>query len=278
MPRLYSEGLIDPDYLTNDRPKMDAKFTSDITGFGFGFQPSTYYPSMNDGKRKVAGIGYLKSADGSSYCYNNAYTQPVMKNVSLAVSASNPNVAGTLKWLDQLFGGEGVMYANYGKEGETYEMVNGEPTFTEYVTNNPDGKTLAQMVGLTCAVRDSAFPMLQTWQYYKQTLQPWGIEAIETWMADNADTGNILPQISRTQEESERYSELMNPIKTYMQEQANKLITGSIRPESGTALWQRLRRWVLMRWCRFRTPRMRDIRRDNRTCIRAGTAGPDTRE
>ena len=73
--------------------------------------------------------------------------------------------------------------------------------------------------------------MLQTWQYYKQTLQPWGIEAIETWMADNADTGNILPQISRTQEESERYSELMNPIKTYMQEQANKLITGSIRPE-----------------------------------------------
>lgn len=229
--RLYSEGLIDPDYLTNDRPKMDAKFTSDITGFGFGFQPSTYYPSMNDGKRKVAGIGYLKSADGSSYCYNSAYTQPVMKNVSLAVSASNPNVAGTLKWLDQLFGGEGVMYANYGKEGETYEMVNGAPTFTEYVTNNPDGKTLAQMVGLTCAVRDSAFPMLQTWQYYKQTLQPWGIEAIETWMADGADTGNILPQISRTQEESERYSELMNPIKTYMQEQANKMITGAIRPE-----------------------------------------------
>ena len=121
--------------------------------------------------------------------------------------------------------------AHTAKEGETYEMVNGEPTFTEYVTNNPDGKTLAQMVGLTCAVRDSAFPMLQTWQYYKQTLQPWGIEAIETWMADNADTGNILPQISRTQEESERYSELMNPIKTYMQEQANKLITGSIRPE-----------------------------------------------
>lgn len=226
--RLYKEGLIDPDYLTNDRQKMDAKYTSDITGFGFGFQPSTYYTSMNDGSRKISGIGYLKSSDGKNYCYNDAYVQPVMNSVSLAVTSSNNNVAGTLKWLDNLYGGDGVMYANYGEEGKTYEMKDGEPVFTEYMTNNPDGKTFAQMIGLTCAVRDSAFPMLQTWQFYKQTLQPWGVESIETWMNDNADTSNILPQISRTQEESERYSELMNPIKTYMQEQANKVITGAI--------------------------------------------------
>lgn len=229
--RLYKEGLIDPDYLTNDRAKMDAKFTSDTSGFGFGFQPSTYYPGMNDGTRKVAGIGYLKDKDGKNYCYNSAYTQPVMKSTALAVTTSNKNVAGTLKWLDNLYGGEGMMYANYGEEGKTYEMINGEPTFTEYMTNNPDGKTLAQMVGLTCAVRDSAFPMLQTWQYYKQTLQPWGIDAIKTWMKDEADTSNVLPQISRTQEESGRFSELMNPIKTYMQEQANKVITGSVSSE-----------------------------------------------
>lgn len=229
--RLYSEGLIDPDYLTNDRAKMDAKYTSDISGFGFGFQPSTYYSSMNDGKRKVSGIGYLKSADGKNYCYNDAYVQPVMKNVSLAVTSSNKNVAGTLKWLDNLYGGDGMLYANYGEEGKNYEMKDGEPVFTEYMTKNSDGKTLAQMVGLTCAVRDSAFPMLQTWQFYKQTLQPWGVDAIETWMNDNADTSNILPQISRTQEESERFSELMNPIKTYMQEQANKVITGAVSPD-----------------------------------------------
>lgn len=110
-------------------------------------------------------------------------------------------------------------------------MKDGEPVFTEYMTKNSDGKTLAQMVGLTCAVRDSAFPMLQTWQFYKQTLQPWGVDAIETWMNDNADTSNILQQISRTQEESERFSELMNPIKTYMQEQANKVITGAVSPD-----------------------------------------------
>ncbi|MEE1012968.1 MAG: hypothetical protein U0L92_01450 [Clostridia bacterium] len=231
MAKLFSEGLIDSDYMTNDRAKYDAKFTRDQVGFGFGYQPSTYYPSMNDGTKRVEGIGYLKAADGKNYCYNTAYTRAVNPSTALAVTTVNQNVAGTLKWLDNLFGGEGLMYANYGKEGLSYEMKDGEPVFTEYMTANPNGKTLAQMVGLTCAVRDSDFPMLQTWEYYKQTLQPWGIEAIENWIADEPVTANICPSLTLTPEENAVYTEKMSNITTYVQENANKVITGRMSIE-----------------------------------------------
>jgi putative aldouronate transport system substrate-binding protein len=222
---LYREGLIDPDYLLDTRAKLDAKFTADTTGFKFGFQPTTYYASMNDG-RKVSGIPYLVAEDGEKYCFNLSYAQPVNSNVGLAVSVSNKNVAGTLKWLDILYGEEGLRYANYGKEGETYTIVNGEEVFTDAVLHPSNGKTSANMIALTAAVRDSAFPMGQTWQFYKQTLAPWGIEAVETWIADNANIGGVVPQITMSAEENVRYSDIMNTVKTYMQEAANKVITG----------------------------------------------------
>ncbi len=189
--KLYSEGLIDPDYLIDNRSKYDAKFTNDTVGFGFGYQPSTYYSAMNDGSRLVKGIGYINGPDGKKYSFNPSCVQ-LVTNTSLAVTTANKNVAGTLKWLDKFYAGDGYMYANFGQEGLSYEMKNGEPVFTEYMTNNSNGKSLAQMVGLTCAVRDSAFPMLQSWDYYKQTLQPWGVSAIEEWIANKTATKSCL--------------------------------------------------------------------------------------
>ena len=224
--QLYSEGLIDPDYLLDTRAKVDAKFTSDTMGFAFGFQPTTYYPTMNDGTREVKGIGF-PAADGSdNYCFNSSYAYRVNKTAAFAVTCNNENVAGTLKWLDELYGGEGLMYANYGKEGVSYEMVEGKPVFTDYINNPDNGKTTANMVALTCGVRDSSFPMVTTWQYYKQTLAPWGIQAVEAWHKDDPNLDGIVPQISLTAEESSTYTNIMSKVETFMLEEANKVVTG----------------------------------------------------
>lgn len=225
--KLYSEGLIDMDYLLDNRSKMDAKFTGDYAGFSFGYQPSTYYAPMTENGGKITGIDYIAGPDGGKFSFNTSYIQQVAAASSFAVTTANKNVEGTLKWLDQLYGEKGFMYANFGEEGVSYEMIDGMPTFTEYMTNNENGKTLEQMVGLTCAVRDSAFPMLQSWDYYRQTLKPWGIEAIETWSSNLPDTSRIIPTtLSMTIDEGESYAEIMNQVDTYMQEEVNKIITG----------------------------------------------------
>lgn len=225
--KLYREGLIDTDYLLDTRSKVDAKYTGDQAGFGFGFQPSTYYSAMQNSDAKVTGIEYIAGPDGKAYAFNPQYIQQVLPGCALAVTTANKNIAGTLKWIDNLYGGNGYMYANFGKEGVSYEMKDNEPVFTDYMTHNENGKSLAQMVGLTCGVRDSFFPMLQSWDYYKQTLQPWGVDAIRTWIAAEPDTSRTLPTtLSLTAEEGETYTEIMNQVETYFQEEANKVITG----------------------------------------------------
>ena len=40
------------------------------------------------------------------------------------------------------------MLANYGKEGVTYEMVDGNPVFTDFVLHNPDGLPLKSALHL----------------------------------------------------------------------------------------------------------------------------------
>ena len=181
---------------------------------------------MKDTDGVVAGISAIAGPDGKKFSFNTSYIQPVT-TTSFAVTTANKNIGGTLRWLDEFYGGEGFMYANFGKEGLSYEMKNGEPVFTEYMTNNENGKTFAQMVGLTCGVRDSAFPMLQSWDYYKQTLQPWGIDAVQTWTKNIPDTSRIIPSaLSLTAEEIDTYTEIMNQIDTYFQEEVNKVITG----------------------------------------------------
>lgn len=78
---LFNEGLIDVDYLLNDRTAMDSKAIADRVGFEFSFQPTKYYndATFNDGTKVMMGIPYLTTPDSDSrMCFNSAYTQSVV--------------------------------------------------------------------------------------------------------------------------------------------------------------------------------------------------------
>ena len=48
------------------------------------------------------------------------------------------------------------------------------PKLTDYIFNNPNGKSQQEMSGLTLGAYQSNFPTLQDWRYYEQILTPWG--------------------------------------------------------------------------------------------------------
>lgn len=223
--KLYSEGLIDVDYLLNDREKMDAKVMNDRAGFLYSFQPNKFYGSMNDGTRKVTGISHLTGPHGDTTCFNSAYTQTVTQ-LSAVITTSNKQPAATLKWLDAFFGEEGAMYMNFGKKGETYTMVDGYPKLTDYILNNPDGKDKDEMIGLNIGVKESAFPALQDWRYYEQTLSDWSVDAINIW--SDVDKSGILPPVTLTSDESAEVTQIMSQVNTYVLEQINKMVIGQM--------------------------------------------------
>ncbi len=227
--KLYQEGLIDMDYLLNDRDKMDNKVLNDKVGFIYSLQPGKFYTSMNGSSRKMTGVGHFAAKEGINNVYNSSYIMDV-KDTSAAITTSNPNPEGTLKWLDCFYGGEGLNYMNFGKEGLTYDWVDGYPKLSDYILNNPDGKTLQEMGGQCLGTYQSHFPAMQDWRYYEQILTPWGKDSIKEW-SDSAKTDGILPSLAFTNEETKKITSVMSQVETYVSEAINQIILGRMKVE-----------------------------------------------
>lgn len=223
--KLYKEGLIDRDYLLNDNQRLKKKVITDQVGFVFAFQPTGYYDAMYDGKREVLGIEHLTGPDGKKHCYQSAYTSSVL-GTSFAVTSSNKNPVGTLKWLDNFYGEKGIEYMNFGEEGTSFEWEDGYPRFTDYIYNNKNGKSYSDMFGLTIGAVDSAFPTLQDYRYYEQMISDWGKRSIEVWSNDDADTSNILPALQFTNDEEKVVSDILVQVDAVAKEAMNKIVIG----------------------------------------------------
>ncbi|MCK9478299.1 MAG: extracellular solute-binding protein [Firmicutes bacterium] len=222
--KLFSEGLIDNDYLLTDRNKMDAKAMGDRAGFLFGFQPSIYQRNMDDGVRKFTGIPHLRGPHGDNAYFVSAYANAVATS-SVAVTAANKQPEATMRWIDEFFGEPGLTYMNFGKEGLTFNMENGYPRLTDYVLNNPDGKSINEMLSISVAAYESAFPTLQDFKYYEQYLSDWGREAINNWSED-VDVSGVLPLLSFTESESDTVTQIMAQVETFVSEEINKIVLG----------------------------------------------------
>jgi len=237
--KLYKEGLIDKDYLINDRDKMDNKVMNDKVGFVYSLQPGNYYRNMNDGTRKVVGIPHLRAEGVKDNVFDTSYVQDVVAT-SIAVTTANKNPSGTLRWLDEFFSEDGIQIMNYGKEGLTFEFdENKEPVFTDYILNNPDGKSSSEMCGMNIGTYATGFPTVQLWGYYKQILTPWGKESIETW-GGSANAQGVVPSLSFTEEESKTIANVMSQIETFVSEKVNKIVIGNASIDELSAIRSRV--------------------------------------
>ena len=114
---------------------------------------------------------------------------------------------------------------NFGEEGKDFSWVDGYPKLSDSLLNNPDmDKTSA--IGLAIGAFDSAFPALQDWRYYEQTLSEWGRDSINIWSEDNVDTSGILPSLSFAEEENDNIVQTMSQIESYISAEYNKILVG----------------------------------------------------
>ncbi len=226
---LNEEGLLDPDIVTLDDAGLQTKVANDQVGLtnanlgalnayisdaktsGSGADwVGCPYPVMNKGDKTVA-----------IFCED-----PVVPIVAgITTSCPDEKVELALRWLDYPFSEEGYLYWNYGTEGLTYEMVDGEPKFTSLITDNELG--ISEAVGLYtgeagwgCGIQ--ALGMVQ------QKLNPAAVEAGDIWYNGNEDAGKwVYPSaVTMTPEESTESSTIYNALDTYVKEMALKFITG----------------------------------------------------
>lgn len=226
MNKWYNEGLIDNSFATLDSKTINSNM---INGFaamtnGAGGSALGTYLSTAQAKDPTYDLVGLKSPvlnKGDKPMYSH-YSQKVPGNcVAITTACEYPEAA--MKYLDYKYTDEGHMLSVFGIEGISYNMVDGEPIYTDLIMNNPDGKTPAAMLAQYNAngghVSDKRYIM----QYYKTEQQK---KALENWSYSDA-AKHAVPQLTIAEDKVSEISGMLADIQTYSQSMTLKFIMGT---------------------------------------------------
>lgn len=224
------KGLLDGDIFTADRNILRQKVAEGKVGMTVtAMSQLTMYiqdaEEAGSGAEWV-GIEYPRTAAGEPT--SMIQTNHLWVDYSAAmISAFCPEelIPIALAWMDYFFTEEGIVFSNFGIEGETYEMVDGHPTFTKLVTEDPAG--MASAVTKYGAWNGSFIGIqMEDFIRAKNALTPAVLEAIDAWTTNTNARDNILPKFTLTADEKQKYSDVFVPINTYIRERVAAYIKG----------------------------------------------------
>ena len=119
------------------------------------------------------------------------------------------------------------MYYNFGTEGVSYEITDGNPVYTDLILNNPDGLPISQ--AMSAYIRGNYNgPFVQDVRYLMQyyTL-PEQRDTVSVWgSASSNAAAHVMPPITPTSDESKEFATIMNQVNTYRDEMTLKFIFG----------------------------------------------------
>ncbi|MFI3115858.1 MAG: sugar ABC transporter permease [Clostridia bacterium] len=225
--RWYDMGLIDPEIFTKGTASRKEYLPGNTGGFTYEWIAST--STYND-SAGVDGFDFVVMAPpvteaGNQWC---EHVRTKVKVQAWAISASCPEekVGPLFSYLDYYWSEEGRTLSNFGVEGIHWTDVDGTPTYTDIVTNNPDQKAvntyLQEDVGAQLPVG--------YWMDYRYELQ-WthekGLEGIELYDANGfSEDLFFLPFLNYTEDELATHESILNEINTYGEEAIQEFIIG----------------------------------------------------
>jgi putative aldouronate transport system substrate-binding protein len=227
MSKWYSEGLIDPDFISTDQKQYDAKIAGELAGSWYGLLSGhlgrlTQLVRRKDPSFKILGASRPIGPAGKPYDTEPARLM-VYPGSGAGISTSNKHVRETMKFLDYGYSPEGHLLMVFGIEGVSYRMVNGEPVYTEAVTEHPK-LSRDQAIGVYARGTGSP-PLYFTYPHFKgRIFLPDQHEAQKAWATGLTDL--ILPPVTATPDEGRRLASLMSTIDTYVDEMTAKFIMG----------------------------------------------------
>lgn len=131
MNKLYEMGTFDPEFITDDANRVKAKYIEGV--YGAMCMPvqifdtknlNDYYKPFKDKNPDASWVeGPVPDAQG--YTKTGLYTVSQRGWVRTAVSAKTKEVDAVMRVLDWLHTDEGLMFVNYGFEGQHYKIEDG---------------------------------------------------------------------------------------------------------------------------------------------------------
>ena len=246
----YKEGLISSDWLSEDKNSNQTDFTTGkaaVVFAPFGQGLGTYTQVMNEADPEIteediqcaAPVTSTKGKNAKFSKMNNIYDQ---SGSSAAISSQSSNAEAAAWLLDWLYSEEGNLACNFGIEGESYTMVNGEPVYTDVIMNNADGLSVASALAAYTRASTSGVCIQDPRyieQYYAMDSQK---KALEECM--KTDMGeHFFPPTSVSEANQERYAEIMSNVNTLVSEEEAKFISGTKSMDEWDAYQEQLERF-----------------------------------
>ncbi|MEF3048967.1 extracellular solute-binding protein [Pseudotabrizicola sp. L79] len=219
----YKEGLIDPEIFTRGSSSRDYLLGENLGGSTHDWFASTsgYNAALAE---KIDGFNFtpfLPPASAKGVRVEEHRRTPV-KPDGWAISYTNDHVVETVKYFDFWFTEEGRNLSNFGVEGKTWDMVDGEPTYKPEVLNS-DSPVNSQMY-LEGAQIYRGYWM--DYRYEWQWTSPEARAGIELYDANNLLLDQFLG-VSFNKEEQEIYDKYWPSLRTYMLERQQAWILGT---------------------------------------------------
>ena len=229
----FNKGLLDNNIASVDSALITSQILTGKTG------AAIVSGGGGIGQLMKAGVAQNPEFDFAGVCYPSfekgkinttlPLNNPITGNATAAISTQCDYPELAAKVLDYFYTEEGHILGNFGVEGVSYEMVDGEPKYTDLIMNNPDGLTVSQALGkYVKAGNGAAFVQDERYieQYYALPQQK---AALDNWLkgADSmTEEFEVIPFVSSTPEETSEYANLMTEVTKYRNQMTIKFITG----------------------------------------------------
>lgn len=231
MNKMYKKGLIDPDIVTLNDEGIQTKVANDKVGMVSAF--ASRITVFNENSKTRGGsadwvpIIYPNKKDGSpsESIYFDGQVQ--FPSYVITTSCKGEDLDKALEWLDFAFTEEGSNYWNYGKEGDTWEMKDGKPMFTDKVLKNELGVFEAKTLYTGNRGTGLGVQQLQSTRVTAEENPETDSQGV-TWFNGNEAARNrrlSLP-LTMTSEESKEAANITNTLDSYVKENSYNFITG----------------------------------------------------
>lgn len=225
----YAEGLIgEPTLNVVNNMQINEYLLSNQCGFGNGQSDTlgTGAVAAAGGSYNMRAVKEMVREKGDTFkLYKNA-GQPGNGGWAVSTACEEPEIA--LKVINWMWTEEGYNAMNFGVEGETYNIVDGEVVFTDLIVNNPNG--MNAMFNSCSEISFFDLPFDFCMERKVATLSNEAeAEAQEIWRTNTSDEMRYFGSL--TIEESEAYTSMAGDLYTHAAENISKFVTGT-RPMS----------------------------------------------
>lgn len=223
----YKKGYMPPDFSTMEQSLIDSYLINGDSGVMIGSVGSGIGRISDAAKEEgflLAGAPYPTLKKGEKPQFGQMDNRVPGTYATITRDCKNVDLA--MKVLDYGYSEEGRMLFNFGIEGESYEMKDGYPTYTDIITKNPDGLSMSGAMARYLQAYNAG-PFIQDVRYMQQyAARDNQQEAIKTWSNTDMEK-HLLPEISLLPKDTNAMAKKISAVNSYKDEMLVKFITGA---------------------------------------------------